>query len=79
MTRNENTLDRLVRAALAVTLAAVALWTGAGTVTGIVLLTVAAVLVVTAAAGFCPLYHLLGISTYPKPHRVARAVPQPRH
>lgn len=79
MTRNESNLDRLVRAALAVVLAALALWTGAGTVTGIVLLAVAAVLVVTAAAGFCPLYALLGISTQPKPHRVARAVPQPRH
>lgn len=79
MTRNESNLDRLVRAALAVVLAALALWTGAGTATGIALLAVAAVLAVTAAAGFCPLYALLGISTHPKPHRTPRAVAQPRH
>lgn len=79
MTRNESNPDRLVRAALAVVLAALALSTGAGTTAGIALLAVAAVLLVTAAVGFCPLYALLGISTRPKPHRVARAVAQPRH
>lgn len=69
MTRNESTLDRTVRAVLAVVLAGLALTAGAGSALGVVLLVVAAVLLATAAVGYCPLYALLGVSTCPTPHR----------
>lgn len=63
MSTNEGKLDRAIRAVLGVVLAVVAFVVGAGTVAGIVLLVVAAVLIVTAAVGFCPLYALLRIRT----------------
>jgi Protein of unknown function (DUF2892) len=64
MTKNMGTIDRLARAFLiapAATIAALAL--GAGSIAGVVLLVVAAIMVATAAAGFCPLYALFGIDT----------------
>jgi uncharacterized membrane protein len=61
MKRNVSNLDRWVRVGLGVVLA------GAGLATGgwlaLVLYVVAAVLLVTAAVAFCPLYKLLGIDT----------------
>lgn len=69
MKRNENNTDRAIRAGLAAVLVAVAVWAGVASVAGILLLVLAAVLLVTAAVGFCPLYYALGISTYPTPHR----------
>jgi hypothetical protein len=69
MKRNENNTDRAIRAGLAAILVAVAVWTGIASVAGILLLVLAAVLLVTAAVSFCPLYYALGISTYPAPHR----------
>ncbi len=67
MKRNESNTDRLVRVGLAAAVVALALWLGATTFLGIALLTVAAVLLVTAAVGFCPLYALAGVSTCPVP------------
>lgn len=61
---NESGVDRGIRAALA--LAAVILAftvTKPSSVVGIIVLVVAAVLGVTAAVGFCPLYRVLGLST----------------
>lgn len=66
MTRNMGSLDRVVRLVAAVVLVVGALLVGAGTTVGVVLLVVAAVLAVTAAVGFCPLYRLLGLSTRPR-------------
>ena len=63
MTRNESTLDRIVRAGLAVVAVVVALLAGVSGAVGIGALVLGAVLAVTAATGFCPLYRLLGIST----------------
>ena len=63
MKRNESTADRVVRVVLAVLALVAALAVGIGTAGGVVLLVVAVVLAVTAAAGFCPLYALLGLST----------------
>jgi len=64
MKQNVGTADRLIRAFViapaAVVLAALAGWTGG---LAIVALAVAALMVATAAVGFCPLYALLGIST----------------
>jgi hypothetical protein len=64
MTRNMGTIDRAARAFLvapAAVIAAIAL--GAGSVGGVVLLAVGAIMLGTAAVGFCPLYALFGIST----------------
>lgn len=64
MTKNMGALDRAARALLvapAATIAALAL--GAATLTGVILLVAAGMMVATAVAGFCPLYALLGIDT----------------
>jgi uncharacterized membrane protein len=63
-TRNESPLDRGVRAvagtALVVaSIAGLGLTTPAGVIAG----AVGAVLLFTAATGFCPLYRLLGVDT----------------
>jgi Protein of unknown function (DUF2892) len=64
MTRNMGTRDRALRAFLVAPAAAVAaILVGAGSVLGVVLLVVAALMVATAAAGYCPLYALVGLST----------------
>jgi hypothetical protein len=65
MTRNEGTIDRILRAVAAVAAVGVALALGLGTLGGLLLLVVAAILAVTAAVGFCPLYRVFGISTCP--------------
>lgn len=61
MKRNVSNLDRWARIALGV------VFVGAGLAVGgwlaLVLYLVAAVLLVTAAVAFCPLYKLLGIDT----------------
>jgi hypothetical protein len=69
MTTNEAPLDRIVRVVLALAAGVGAFAVGASTVLGIVLLVIAAVLLVTAATGFCPLYRVLGISTCRVPAR----------
>ncbi len=67
MKTNESTADRAIRVAIAL-VAVIAGWlVGFGTVGGIILLVVAAVMLVTAAVGFCPLYRVFGISTCPVP------------
>jgi hypothetical protein len=63
MHTNESTLDRAIRLVVAVAAAVLAFVTGAGSALGIVLLVVAAIMLVTAAVGFCPLYRVFGIST----------------
>ena len=70
MRRNEGTIDRAIRASLGIVAIIAAFVAGAGPL-AIVLGVVAAVLLVTAAVGFCPLYRLLGVSTC--------AVPRSRH
>lgn len=63
MTTNTGTADRAIRVAIAL-VAVIASWLiGFGTVAGIVLLVVAAIMLVTAAVGFCPLYRVFGINT----------------
>lgn len=65
MKKNEGTVDRVVRAVLAVAAIAGSAMLGFGTVGGLVLLAVAVIMAVTAAVGFCPLYRLIGVSTCP--------------
>ena len=66
MTTNVSTTDRAVRLGLAVLGVVAAYLAGFGSVLGIVLLVVAAVLAVTAVVRFCPLYRLFGMSTSPR-------------
>jgi Inner membrane protein YgaP-like, transmembrane domain len=72
MTKNMNALDRALRAfVVAPLLVIAALFVGAGTILGLVLLVLAAVMLATAAVGFCPLYALFHLNTrgqQPLPH-----------
>lgn len=61
MTHNTGNADRMVRVVLAVVLAVAGIALG-GTL-GIVCFVLAAVMLVTAAVGFCPLYRLVGVNT----------------
>jgi hypothetical protein len=63
MAQNMGTTDRAGRVILAVAATLVAGWAGFGTGAGIVLLAIAAVLLVTGASGFCPLYLPFHLST----------------
>jgi hypothetical protein len=73
MKRNVGTLDRWIRALVlapaAVALAAFWGWTGVG---ASVALAVGAIVVATAAVGFCPIYALFGIDTRGR-HTTAQA------
>lgn len=67
MIRNMSTADRAIRAfVVAPVLVVAALAAGATGVLGVVLLALAAVMLATAAAGHCPLYRLVGVSTCPR-------------
>ena len=72
MAKNMSTLDRRLRAfAVAPLLAVAAVVAGAGTIPGILLLALAAVMLGTSTVGFCPLYTLFRFSTRgasPLPH-----------
>lgn len=63
MFTNESNLDRGLRAAAGLVLAVTAFVVGAGSAVGIILIVLAAILLVTAAVGFCPLYRLFGLRT----------------
>ncbi len=66
MERNEGTVDRIIRAILAVVFLVVGLGplrALQGAVLGIIVAVVGLILAFTAATGFCLLYKLLGIST----------------
>jgi hypothetical protein len=61
-------IDRAVRAFLVapvLIILAVAVF-GVGSVAGVIALIVAAVMLLTAAVGNCPLYSVLGVSTGPR-------------
>ena len=61
---NMGSIDRVLRSFVVAPVAiVVAIVVGAGSVAGIVLLALAAVMLATSAVGFCPLYKALGIDT----------------
>ena len=71
MSQNLSTLDRSLRAVIALAAVAAGVVIGAGSPLGIVLFAVAAVLLATSAIGFCPLYALLHFDSRgqrPLPH-----------
>jgi hypothetical protein len=63
MTSNESLVDRVIRVVVAVVALVAAFTVGIGSPLGIVLLVVAAIMLVTAAVGFCPLYRMFGLNT----------------
>jgi hypothetical protein len=63
MSRNESGLDRIIRVVIAISAVVGAVAVGMGTVGAWVLLAVAAIMLVTAVTGFCPLYRVFGLST----------------
>jgi hypothetical protein len=66
MFRNMGTLDRLIRALFIAPVALVAAFiVGPLTLGGIALVTLAGLMLLTAAVGFCPLYVPFGIRTCP--------------
>jgi hypothetical protein len=65
MKTNEGTVDRIIRAVVGVAALLGAFAMGSGSVAFVLLLVVGAVLLVTAAVGFCPLYRVFGINTCP--------------
>jgi hypothetical protein len=73
--RNMGALDRGLRWFVVAPVAIVAAFAiGAGTVVGIVLFVVAAIMLATAATGFCPNYIWLGISTERGLHHVGHGL-----
>ena len=67
METNMSVLDRLIRGILVAPVAiALALIVGWTSVAGVVLLVLAAIMLVTAVVGFCPLYALLRVRTNAK-------------
>jgi uncharacterized membrane protein YdbT with pleckstrin-like domain len=72
MSRNMNTTDRALRAFLVAPAAiVVAFVVVAGSIAGILLFALAAIMLATSAVGFCPLYKLLHLNTRgrtPLPH-----------
>ncbi len=65
MKTNEGTIDRIIRAVVGVAALLGAFAMGSGSVAFVLLLVVGAILLVTAAVGFCPLYRVFGINTCP--------------
>lgn len=63
MSKNENGIDRIIRVVIAIAAVAGAAALGFGTVGAWILLVVAAIMLVTAVTGFCPLYRVFGMST----------------
>ena len=64
MSINMGSIDRMLRVFIVAPVAIViALVAGAGSVAGIVLLAVAAIMLATSVVGFCPLYRLFGVDT----------------
>ena len=78
MQKNLGRTDRSLRALIAVGAVAGSAVLGFSTAWGIVLPVVAAIMAMTAASGYCPIYHLLGIKTTGVPaseigeHRASR-------
>jgi len=65
MKTNLGSLDRIIRAVVGVAALLGAFAIGSGSIAFVLLMVVGAILLVTAAVGFCPLYRVFGISTCP--------------
>jgi hypothetical protein len=65
MKRNLGTADKIIRVIIAAIVAILYFTNVITGTTGIVLLAIAAVLLITSLVSFCPLYALLGLKTCP--------------
>lgn len=65
LTRNIGSVDRIVRLLIAVALGAAVVGGAVAAPLSYVAIVLAAMMVVTAAAGFCPLYAAFGLHTRP--------------
>jgi Inner membrane protein YgaP-like, transmembrane domain len=63
MKKNMNGVDRIIRLVIAIAAVAGAAALGFGSIGAWLLLLVGAIMLVTAAVGFCPLYRVFGMST----------------
>lgn len=63
MGKNEGVLDRALRITIAMVALVAGLALGVGSVVGIVMLVVAAIMFLTGVVGFCPLYMIFRINT----------------
>ena len=63
--KNENGLDRMIRVALAAVFLALGVYVFSGTLS-VVAYVLAAVMLMTAATGFCALYKIFGLDTNKK-------------
>ena len=63
MEKNMNSVDRIIRIVIAIAAVAGAVAVGFGSIGAWLLLVVGAIMLVTAAVGFCPLYRVFGVST----------------
>jgi uncharacterized membrane protein len=66
MKQNMGTADRVIRAVGGIALVVVGFFVVTGTI-GIIMVIVGAILLVTSAVGFCPLYAPFKISTIKRP------------
>ena len=66
MRKNLHVIDRVLRFLLAVVVAVLYFTNAINATAAIVLGLVAVLLIVTSFTGFCPVYHVLGISTLKK-------------
>ena len=67
MVKNVGSPDKIARYVIALIAVIAALMVGAGSVLGIILFVVAAIMVVTAAVGFCPIWRAFGVNTNKAP------------
>jgi Protein of unknown function (DUF2892). len=63
MFTNESALDRIIRLVVGIALALLFFGGAVRGTLGIIVLVIGAILVITGAIGFCPLYSLIGIRT----------------
>lgn len=63
MKKNLNNTDKTIRTLLSIALAVLYITGIVSGITGIILMVIATFLLITAFVRFCPVYHLLGIST----------------
>jgi len=64
MKRNMGKIDKILRFAIAVIIALLIYYEVIGGALSYILLTVAAVFLLTSLTGFCPLYGVLGLNSY---------------
>ncbi len=71
MSANVGSADKIIRFVIAAVAVILAIATGPSAILGIILFIVAAVMVLTALVGVCPLYKLIGVNTCPLDKRKA--------